>query len=85
MISNKLPTFIWLITLFVIVVLTITTIGLVGKASSQANSGLSGYIMSSNPTIYLQTKPEATSQIVTILNPDTNVLVTDSAVEKGQI
>ena len=74
----------WLITVFVFIVLAITTIGLVAKASSQANSGISGYIKSSNPTIYLQTKPNATSQIVTILNLDTKVLVTDTATEKDQ-
>jgi hypothetical protein len=83
--SNYILKFFWLITICAILVLTASTLWLVFRAKSPANSGITGHITSSNPTVYMYAQPATTSQIITVLKRDAKVLVTDSQTENSQV
>jgi hypothetical protein len=82
--QKKVSSIIWLITFIVILGLMASTVGLLVQANSLEDGGITGYIMSTDQTIYLHSEPHDTSQIVTILNRDTQVLVTNATVENNQ-
>ena len=83
--SNSILRFFWLFTLCAILVLSASTLWLVFRAKSSANSGITGHIISSSPTVYLYAQPATASQIITVLNRDAKVLVTDLQTEHSQI
>lgn len=82
--TDKLPAYLWIMTAAVFLLLILTTIGLLIESKSEDNSGVVGYVLSANPIVYLYATPNTSSQILTVLNPDTEILVRDTAIEDEQ-
>jgi len=74
----------WIITAFVVVILIATTINMVLKERANREVGFIGYISGVNSAVFVREEPSANSTILTIVELDTPVLVTDRHDEGNQ-
>ena len=77
--STQLPLRkIWLLTGFVAIGLLLATIALAIKAKKSDNVEIAGYVVGSGHSIYLRAQPSNESRIVTILERDRVVRITNT-------
>lgn len=83
--GNKIHAILWKITGLVAIGLLIATFFLAYQALSLPETGVSAKLSGANPTIYLRSEPSGSSQIVTILERGSSVLVIDTVTSQNII
>jgi uncharacterized protein YgiM (DUF1202 family) len=78
-------TSLWRITAIMAFLLLACTLLLAVKSRSKSNDGFTGYISSSNDTVYLRSQADDTSRIKAIINKGTSVFVDNSTTRNDMI
>jgi hypothetical protein len=82
--SQRTLSILWKLTGLVAFVLLLTTVGLAMKAGASDDIALTGYVAGSGSSVYLRAQPSVESRIITILERDTAVSITNTRSRDNQ-